>query len=113
MDDNFQDIYIYINTRGVIHEIPAFISKTKPLKLTFAIPAFDSDNKIVHEVAKEPGMIFNNSIWFKKKNYDKARELFINDYGQRINKLYSELNDIEQQMTYLLDQEKYDGEEKA
>ena len=105
-NDFFQDIWIYINKHGKLIEVPAFIAKAKPMKLSFAISAFDRDNNTyIQEIAKEPGMIFNNSVWFKKQNFYKAKELFINEYGERINKLYSNLKEAKDEMVFLTKQE--------
>ena len=105
-NDFFQDIWIYINKHGKLIEVPAFITKAKPMKLSFAISAFDRDNNTyIQEIAKEPGMIFNNSVWFKKQNFYKAKELFINEYGERINKLYSNLKEAKDEMVFLTKQE--------
>lgn len=105
-NDFFQDIWIYINKHGKLIEVPAFIAKAKPMKLSFAISAFDRDNNTyIQEIAKEPGMIFNNSVWFKKQNFYKAKELFINEYGERINKLYSNLREAKDEMVFLTKQE--------
>ena len=111
MSDQFQDIYIYTNKQGVIYELPAFISKQRPPKLQFAIPAFDRDNKIILEqVAREPGMIFHNTIWFKKQNFEKAKALFVNDYGEHIRLLNMELDKALAEMNKLYDQDKVEKE---
>lgn len=107
MTDQFQDIYIYINKRGTIHEVPAFISRQKPMKLQFAIPAFDRDNKIfLEQIAREPGMVFHNTIWFKKKNFEKAKKLFLNDYAERILALNVELGNAQDEMSKMFEQTK-------
>ena len=104
--DFFQDIWIYINKRGKLIEVPAFIAKAKPMKMSFAISAFDRDNNTyIQEIAKEPGMIFNNSVWFKKQNFEKAKDIFANEYGERISHLYSELKDAKDEMVLLTKQE--------
>lgn len=104
--DNFQDIWIYINRQGKLIEVPAFIKKYKPIKLSFAISAFDRDNNtFIQEIAKEPGMIFNSSVWFKKRDIKKAREIFINEYGERINQLYSDLKKAQDEMNWIIEEE--------
>ena len=109
MTDDYQDIFIYVNKQGKLICLPAFISKKKPMKLAFAIPAFDSDNKhILRMVAREPGMIFENSVWFKKKNFERAKELFMIDYGDKISKLYSDYEQAQEELNWLSNQEKED-----
>lgn len=106
MTDEYQDIYIYVNAQGKLIEIPAFISKKKPMKLQFAIMAYDRDNfHILRDIAREPGMIFNNSVWFKKKNFKQAKKLFLVDYGETIQTLYKKAKEAKEEMLLLSKQE--------
>ena len=50
-------------------------------------------------------MIFNSSVWFKKRDIKKAREIFINEYGERINQLYSDLKKAQDEMNWMIEEE--------
>ena len=104
--DKFQDIWMYVNVHGKLKEVPAFISKAKPSKWAFTISAFDRDNyNYLREIAREPGMIFLNSIWFKKKNFKKAKEIFLLEYGSRLKDFQDNYKQNEDEMSKLADQE--------
>lgn len=101
-----KDIWVYINKRGHVIEVPACIPKRYNNKWMYALTAFDRDNyTFVQEVAKEPGMIFNNSVWFKKKNFKKAKDIFMADYGQKSQDLWAEYEKIRSEMALLDKQE--------
>lgn len=106
MKDLYQDIFIYVNKQGKLFEVPAYISKMKPMKLAFAISAFDRDNNhILMQIAREPGMIFNHTVWYKKKDFKKAKCVFMNYYGEKINRLNDELEATKNEMGWLTKQE--------
>ena len=75
--DKLEDIWLYINKHGKLIEEPACIPR-KSSKWSFAIPACDRDKYIfIQEVAREPGMIFKNAVWFKKQNRSRAKHIFV------------------------------------
>lgn len=100
--DNLRDIWIYINKQGQLIEVPACIPKRYNAKWTYALTACDRDNyTYIQEVSREPGMIFNNSVWFKKKNFAKAKEIFMTDYFTRINSSIEETKRLEDERSRL------------
>lgn len=104
--DDMIDIWLYVNRQGKLLEIPACIAKKKPSKWSYAIPAVDRDNyTYIQEVAREPGMIFNSSIWFKRKNFKKAKEMFMANYLEYCNALMNQHDTVKNEML-LLDQQK-------
>lgn len=104
--DGLQDIWVYINKRGQLIETPACISSSKPSKWSYIIPAVDRDNyTYIQEVAREPGMIFNDSVWFKKKNFSKAKDIFMTDYSQRIKTMWFDYCNLRDEFARLDSQE--------
>lgn len=104
--DDMIDIWLYVNRQGKLLEIPACISKKKPSKWTYAISALDRDNyTYIQEVAREPGMIFNNSVWFKKKDFTKAKEMFVTSYIELCDGLKHQHDVAENEMLLMSSQE--------
>lgn len=97
--DGLIGIWLYVNRRGQIYEVPACISKKKPDNWTYAIPACDRDNyTYIQEISREQGMLFNNTVWFKKKNFEKAKTIFVNDYAERTSYFWDEYQKAETEM---------------
>ena len=106
MMDELQDIWVYINKRGHITEVPACIPKRYNSRWLFSFTAFDRDDyTLVREVAKEPGMIFNDCVWFKKKNFKKAKDIFMINYSQESQDLWTEYERTRSEMAALDKQE--------
>ena len=78
--DGLIDIWLYVNRQGQIFEVPACISKKKPSNWTYAIPACD------------------NTVWFKKQSFEKAKTIFVNDYGERTSYFWDEYQRAQKEM---------------
>ena len=104
--DELRDIWVYINKQGHVIEVPACIPRRYNNKWMYTLSAVDRDNyTFVQEIAKEPGMIFNSSVWFKKKNFKKAKELFMVDYSQKSQSLWTQYEKTRSEMALLDKQE--------
>lgn len=106
MYSEYVDIYVYmINKQGKLVESPAFILR-KVSKMVCIVTAYDRDDKtIVCEIPKEPGMIFNNALWFRKQDFEKAKKIFLLDYMNKINKTDDDLRILNEKWA-ILDKQK-------
>ena len=100
------DIYIYKNVSGKIVEIPAYIFKPVAPKMMLTLTAYDRDNNhFLAEIGKEPGMVFNDYVWFKKKNFKHAKNIFLSDIAERLEELDIKYKDLRDELSFMSEQE--------
>ena len=106
MKNKYEDIYVYRIANNKIVEIPAFIIVNyDPKGLLLTRTAFDRDNNIiVAEIGKEPGMVFNNSVWFRKKQFNKAKNIFLSDLSYKLQKVEEERATLRDKIGFISDQ---------
>ena len=101
------DIWLYIDCRGKIQEIPACMQTDKSRLIEyFTASAIDRDNyTFIREVSKEPGMLFNHAVWFNKQDFYRAKKIFMTDYAESLKMLYMREEDLQTYMS-LMDKQK-------
>lgn len=103
------NIYIYKNLKGKILEIPAYIHSIRAPRMMLVLAAYDRDNNnYLMDIGKEPGMVYENKVWFKKKAFIQAKNVFLSDIAQKLSKLDLEEKDLRFQLGAISDQEKED-----
>lgn len=94
MAEELKDIWIYRLKAGKIIEVPAFIFTNSIPGIT-TVAAYDRDNKnYLMQVPNGEGYIFCNTVWLSRKDFKKARDIFLYDLENKISECYSKAEDL-------------------